>query len=317
MNPKFPVIFMGTGSLALRCAQALKKHSNIELKGLISQPAKAQGRGLKTRPSPLALWADTLSLPYFTPHELKSQSFLSQIAALQADWTVVLSYGKILPSEFLSLFPKRILNFHTSLLPRWRGAAPIERAVMAGDRTLGMSLQIMEKKLDTGALIGSQAFNLSEDLDAAFAFKKMEELIPLLLEDMMDYMKGNKSPQPQEEKKASYAKKIDKKQDCRIIWSEPAVKIFNQIRGLSAGPQAYTFYKGKRLKIHKSKKICYNDKAHLKNAGSVHKIDSEGFEVLCGLGSLKIQQVHPESKKLMSAGEFIKGYPLQLGDTLE
>ena len=307
---------MGTEKISVHCLNRLKEHDQVDLKGVISTPGLPKGRGLKAQLSEVTIRSKELSLPCLTPHDLKSLEFVSQVKSLKADWVVVLAYGKILPKNFLNLFPRRALNFHASLLPCWRGAAPIQRAIMAGDSSLGMSLQVMEPRLDTGAIIGTRSFALTDEMDSVSVFKKMEELTKDLLEDMIEYMKGDKRAKVQNEQHSSYAPKIDKKKDSLIVWSESATKIFNQIRGLAIGPQAYTFYKGRRLKVYKAEKVSYQEDVSSGPPGSVYSICADGFQILCGKGALKIKELQLESKRRMSATEFIKGCHLQKGEKL-
>ena len=307
---------MGTGNISVHCLNCLQVHPQLDLKAVISTPGLPKGRGLKAQMSAVSIRAQELSLSCLTPHDLRSAEFLSQLKLLKADWAVVLAYGKILPKEFLSLFPGRALNFHASLLPRWRGAAPIQRAIMAGDSVLGMSLQVMESRLDTGAIVGTRSFALSDKMDSVIAFKKMEKLTQDLLEDMIEYMKESKTAKIQDEQQSSYAHKIDKKKDCLIAWSKPVTKIFNQIRGLATGPQAYTFYKGKRIKIYKAEKFSHQKLVQPGECGSIYDLSTEGFHVCCGDGMIKIKELQMESKRKMNAAEFIKGYHLQKGEKL-
>ena len=307
---------MGTEKISVHCLNRLKEHDQVDLKGVISTPGLPKGRGLKTQMSEVECRAQELSLSCLTPHDLKSLEFMSQVKSLKADWVVVLAYGKILPKSFLSLYPRRALNFHASLLPRWRGAAPIQRAIMAGDSSLGMSLQVMEPRLDTGDIIGTRFFALTDEMDSVLVFKKMEELTKDLLEDMIEYMKGSKTTRAQDERKSSYAPKIDKKKDSLIVWSESATKIFNQIRGLAVGPQAYTFYKGRRLKVYKAEKVSQQKFVQSNEFGSICALSVDGFQVCCGNGVIKIKELQLESKRRMSATEFIKGCHLQKGEKL-
>lgn len=328
----FSVIFLGTDNISLQGLNHLLQHPEFEIKGIVTQKPRPSGRGMRSLSSAVAQRGAELSLPVLTPDNLKNTVFLSQVKNLQAKWLVLLSYGKILPPVLLSMFPDRALNFHASLLPFWRGAAPIERAIMAGDTMLGMSLQVMTPRLDTGPLVGSRSFKMSREMDASYAFKKMAVLIQDLLTDLQKYMKGHLTPVPQDKTKISYAQKIDKK-ESRIIWNEPALKIFNKIRALVMGPQAYTLHKGKRIKIYKARwetehansygfqtnTTTSSSGADLKNdtsfaPGQVIKIGSDYFKVACGESSLSVLQVHPESKKIMSAGEYIRGYNLKEGD---
>ena len=307
----FPIVFLGTDQVALKGLNRLIQHPEFEVTGIITQAPRRKGRGRPSLMSPVAQMAKELSLPVLTPDNLKSQEFLSLVKNLKAQWAILLSYGKILPLEFLSLFPGRALNFHASLLPRWRGAAPVQRAIMAGDETLGMSLQIIEPTLDTGPLIGTCVFKMDLEMDAVDAFNKMDVLIQELLSDLLEYMKGRLVPVPQEENQASYAHKIDKK-ESRIVWEEPALKVFNHIRALAMGPQAYTFYKDKRLQIYKAR---YSSKERIVDTpGQVVELGSDYLKVACGDSVLSIIQLKPESKKIMSVGDYIRGYNIKVGD---
>ncbi|MDE0120003.1 MAG: methionyl-tRNA formyltransferase [Bdellovibrionales bacterium] len=307
----FPVLFLGTDHIALKGLNRFVQHLRFDVKGVVTQVPKKQGRGRRCLMSPVARKAQELSLPVLIPDNLKSPEFLSQVKDLRASWAVLLSYGKILPKDFLSLFPGRALNFHASLLPRWKGAAPIQRAIMAGDETLGMSLQVMESKLDTGPLIGTRMFKMEMEMDAVDVFNKMDFLIQELLSDLLEYMKGNLVPVPQGESSTLYAHKIDKK-ESQIVWQEPALKIFNHIRALVIGPQAYTFYKGKRLKIYKAR---YPSEEHVVNTpGQIVELSADSFKVACRDSVLSVIQLQPESKNIMSAGEYIRGYNIKKGD---
>lgn len=306
------IIFIGTDNISLQALNQLVQHPAFEVKGIITQKARPKGRGMYSLLSPVAQRAEHLSLPVLMPDNLKDPEFLSKVKHLGAQWIVLLSYGKILPKAFLSLFPERALNFHASLLPRWRGAAPIQRAIMEGDRKLGMSLQVMEPQLDTGPLIGVRSFELTTEMDAMDAFKRMELLIGELLTDLLEYMKGQRVPVPQKGGQAIYARKIDKK-ESQIVWNESALKICNQIRALVMGPQAYTFYKGKRIKIYKARYFFENRIDANACPGQIVDVGSDYFKVACHKSVLSVLQLQPESKRIMSAGEYIRGYNLKSG----
>lgn len=306
----FPILFLGTDDFSLRCLNLLVERPEFEVKAVITQATRPKGRGMQVTPSSLTQRVKELSLPLWTPNDLKDPEFLSKVKALNVDWAVLLSYGKILPEVFLSLFPKRALNFHASLLPQWRGAAPVQRAIMAGDTELGMSLQVMEPQLDRGPLVGVRSFKMSREMDARDAFKEMESLMKILVADLLEYMRGSRVPVKQDEKqKAMYAHKIDKKEP-KIDWKEPAIKIGNKIRALVMGPQAYTVYKGKRVKIYKARCDFESTSAP---PGQILELGSDDFKVACGDSVLSIREVQPESKKVMSAAEYIRGYNLKVG----
>ena len=324
-----PLLFIGSDLISLKAFNPIVQNPSFKVKGVMTLPPpntnkKNNSRKLKYE-NPVMQKAKEMSLPIWTPENLKEPKFLSQVENSKAKWVVLLSYGKILPVEFLSLFAERALNFHAGLLPRWRGAAPVQRAIMAGDKELSMTLQVMNTTLDTGPLIASRSFKMTEDMDAVDAFQKMGLLIPDLLTDMLKYMEGRIKPVPQKESEAGYAKKIDKK-ECHIAWNTPALSVFNKIRALATGPQAYSFYKGKRLKIYKAR---YRDESMKKKPNTPKdefasvspcgeiEVGADNFTVTCQQSALKILKVQPESKKIMSAGEFIRGFRLKTGDRLE
>ena len=306
---------MGSSLLSVKCLESLRAYENLEVKAVVAVPPRPQGRGLKMQAPPTALKAQELNLPLFMPESLKDSVFLSQIKNLKAQGALVLAYGKILPKAFLNMFPEKCLNFHASLLPKWRGAAPVERALMAGDSKTGMSLQVMGPGLDTGPLISVKSFDVTDEMDSQDVFQKMEGLTVDMLDDVCLYMQGLKSSTPQKEHLKSYAEKVDKKESL-IMWSNPAQKILNQVRALSLGPVAYTFYKKKRLKIYKAKmgSLLADSKD---SAGCVKALDSKGVQVLCGdQFLLRLQEVQMESKKRMPADLWAKGFGIKPGDIL-
>jgi len=311
-SPPFPILFIGTDRLSVHCLNELIKHPGLEVKSIITQANKPKGRKMRSLASLVAHRASALSLPFLTPEDLKSNEFLSKVEDTKADWIVLLSYGKILPKKLLSMFPERAINFHASLLPRWRGAAPIQRAIMAGDSHLGMTLQIMNPQLDKGPIISSRSFKMEEEMDAETVFLKMEDLIKDLLPDLIAYMKGFITPKPQGEEQAIYAHKIDKK-ESRIIWNDPAIKVFNQIRALVMGPQAYAFDpRSKRVKVYKAKYL--NKNISQNPPGQVIDIGPDHFKLACYHSILSILKLQPESKKIMSAADYIRGYNIKVGD---
>ncbi len=318
------VIFLGTTHTARCCLDQLMNHSLIEVTAIITKPPQLLGRGGKTLAhkkilhwSPVGERAKALSLPLLTPTSLNDPAFLSQVRKSQAKWAVVLAYGKILPIEFLSLFPQRAFNFHASLLPRWRGAAPIQRAIMADDKKIGMTLQVIQLKLDTGAIVATRSFTLQDTMDANFVFEKMKTLTQDLLVNLLEYMSAPRKLSPQDETKAIYAHKINKK-ECLIIWANSARTIFNQIRALVTGPQAYTIYQGKRLKILSARSSIFHLKQPTKTCppGQVIQLAKDFFTVTTKDTPIDIMRLQPESKKVMSTEEYLRGHPIKIGNIL-
>ena len=340
--------------MAKFCLHQLCQHPSIEVKGVITKADAARKRHSRQQ-TPVKDLAQVQSLPVWTPDDLKDSVFLSQVLGAQAKWAIVLAYGKILPKNFLSLFPKRALNFHASLLPRWRGAAPVQRAIMAGDKKLGMTLQVIAPRLDTGDIVASKSFALPEEQDALFAFQKMEECVKKLLPNLMSYMKGECFAQAQDLSPAMYAHKVQK-QESWIKWSDSETKIINQIRALVTGPAAYTLYRGKRLKILKARRFALSSSYQqqktdlsagkqssspagesleggasasslgrwdpgqppaLFHPGEVIDIGLHDFTAACGKeGGIQVTQVQAESRKPMLVTEYLRGSSLKKGDIL-
>ena len=245
MKP-FSFIFAGTSDFSLDCLKLLIKNPKLKLKAIISQPDRLRGRGLKKQGSIVSQFAHSKNIPLFLPETAKSSAFLNKIQEKECDFSFVCAYGQILPLNYLNLFPKGSLNLHLSLLPRWRGAAPIQRALMVGDKKTGVCLQVMTEKLDAGDIISSREFSIEKEDNAKSLFEKsLKETETLLSEKLLPYLEGKIQPWPQDSSQAIYAPKIDKK-SAQIVWTESALKIHNKIRALYLGPQAFCFLEFKK-----------------------------------------------------------------------
>ena len=314
MNRKaFSYIFAGTSELSLICLKILLKQERLQLKGLISQPDKAKGRGLQKQPSPVKNFAVLNQIPYWTPASCRDSSFLEDIKRLSADFCFVCAYGQILPLNYLKLFPKSCLNLHFSLLPRWRGAAPIQQALMAGDLQTGVSLQIMAEKLDAGDIIAYKKFCIQEEDNSQTLFEKSFQAADILLqESLFPYLKGEIKAIPQDSSKATYASKIDKK-TARIEWEQENSIIHNKIRALFLGPQTFCFFKNKRLKLYRSQISCQSALGY--RPGEVCYVGKEGLlSIACGKGALDILELKKEGKKKQRVQDFLRGHSIQLKD---
>lgn len=310
------IIFLGTTQTAQFCLKQLHTHPNIEVKAVITKDAQTLRRNTKKNSrSIVSEYAQKHSIPILTPQNLKDSVFLSKLKAYQARWAVTLAYGKILPKEFLDLFPNQSFNFHASLLPKWRGAAPIQRAILADDKELGMSLQIMKLKLDTGDIVSTRSFQLKDTMDALDVFQKMEFLIKELIQNLIQYMEAPYPLIKQKESIASYAHKI-RKIESAIAWDKPGRFIFNQIRALVLGPAAYTTYKNKRIKFLSAKLSDIKaDSSHL--PGQIIAITKNYFTVATTDIAINILKLQVESKKAMPSSEYLKGHCFHIGDQFE
>ena len=311
---KFSFIFAGTSSFSVRILKSLIGFPQFQLKAVLSQPDGFKGRGLKKQSSPVKNFALSKNIPVWTPKICNTIFFLKTVQEQNADFCFVCAYGKILPLNYLKLFPKGSLNLHLSLLPRWRGAAPVQRALMAGDQKTGVCLQVMTEKLDAGDIIVSRAFSIQKEDNSETLFKNsLKETKILLAEKLIPYLRGEIQPLPQDSSQATYAHKIDKK-SAQILWTEPALKIHNKIRALFSGPQAYCFLKEKRLKIYRS--CVINKESSSCSPGEVCHIEKSRLEIACGSGAVSLLEVQKEGKKRQKIEEFLRGQNLKLKDRL-
>lgn len=312
---KVRVCFLGTPEFAVTSLQALIQDSHFQVVGVVTQPDRPAGRKMQLTPSPVKKLALGHGLPVLTPESLrKAPDQVEEIRSWGAEVAVVVAFGQILTQEFLDMFPFGAVNVHGSVLPRWRGAAPIQRGIEAGDKESGVTLQKMVKKLDAGDIIGIRRVPLDEDITALELHDKLAVLgADLLRVELMDYVRGNLVPQPQDESKVTYAHKIEKS-ESEIKWQLPAVEIHNKIRALTMGPGTYTLVDGKKLKLHKTKP---GEKAGSQpEAGKIVAVNEDFISVQCGGGILNIYEVQPESRTRMKVSDFLKGHPLKAGEFL-
>lgn len=310
----FSFIFAGTSEFALNCLKLLLQLEALKLKGVISQPDALKGRGMKKQSSTVKLFAQKHNFPIWTPKTSPEEDVLRAISQKKCDFSFVCSYGKILTPAYLQIFPKGCINLHTSLLPRWRGAAPVQRALMAGDQETGICLQLMSEELDAGDIIGYRKFQIAEEDNAQDIFNKSLETTKDLLEkELIDYLYGRQKAVPQDHQKKSYAKKIEKKEG-QIIWDkESAFKIHNKIRGLFLGPQAFSFFKGKRIKIHRAK-VSKKNFTNFK-PGEVCEATKNELAIACKEGALYLLEIQKEGRKRQKIEDFLKGSSIKLRDS--
>lgn len=307
-------LFLGTPDIARYCLESLSRDEHFEIVGVVTQPDRPAGRKLQLQPSPVKSLALTIGVPVFTPEKASDPETLRQLQGLGAEAAVVVAYGQILSQKFLDLYPNKVVNVHASLLPRWRGAAPIQRAIMNGDRESGVSLQVMVRKLDAGPILGERKIVITNEMTAFELYKQCELLgAQLLAVDLMDYLRGNLSAIPQDESRVTYASKIEKA-EAEINWSQDARVLSNLVRGLNMGPIAQTRRDGKILKLHKTRAIESEPAKTLLRPGQVVSVSEKSLIVQCGKGSLELLEVQPESRAKMSIADYVRGYPTKPGD---
>lgn len=328
LQKPYKIVFFGTPEFAVPTLKALNASDLFEVCLVVSQPDRPSGRKLKLTPSPVKAWAEANGLPVLTPETCKTDEFLNHFRSLNVEGAVVVAFGQILTQKLLNLCPAQFINMHASLLPRWRGAAPIQRAIMAGDTLTGVSAQVMVKRLDAGDVIFEVKTEISEDENSVELHDRLAQLAAgQCAEGIAEYFKGTTLPKSQDESLVTYATKIEKSETW-VDWTKSASEIWNHIRGLALGPGGATQYKNKRLKIIKAVPIVnqtlqdFMQKQNitlgdLKTPGEVLFAKSEGLFVICGEKSksvLQIHQVQPESKPVMKASDFINGSGLKAGE---
>lgn len=306
--------FLGTPEIAKKCLESLIRDEHFEVVGVASQPDRPAGRKMKLTPSPVKELALSLGIPMISPESINTPESLAEVASWRAEVAVVVAFGQIVSQKFLDLFPAKVVNLHASLLPKWRGAAPVQRALMNGDLETGVALQIMVKKLDAGPILGARKIQIPSSMNSNELFSEVIRMGSDLLEvDLMDYLRGNLVPHAQDESQASYASKI-LKEEAKIDWSHDAWSIHNRVRGLASGPQAFTHRQGKLLKIHRTQVVD-----HIPSSLKIGELYSVGDELFVGtsLGVLQLLELQPESKSSMKTAEYLRGHPVQKGESFE
>jgi methionyl-tRNA formyltransferase len=279
-----------------------------EIAAVYCQPPRPAGRGKKPRATPVQALAEDLHLPVRHPETLRNAEAQAEFTAWAADIAVVVAYGLILPQAVLDAPRLGCVNIHASLLPRWRGAAPIHRAIMAGDDETGISIMQMEAGLDTGPVLLTRTLPIgAEDTTAALHDRLSQLGAEAIVAALADFDSLTPVPQPQEG--VTYAEKIDKA-EAAIDWSNDAAEIDRQIRGLSPFPGAWTTHSGRRLKFL----ACRRAQARPDGAAAGSVID--GLTIACGTGAIEITELQPEGKPRMAAADFLRGTDLPAGTIL-
>ena len=308
------IMFMGTPEISAICLSELIASDN-EIAAVVTGKDKPRGRGNVMTPTATKALAMEHDIPVYTPDTLRSEEFTALLAEINPDLIAVVAYGKILPKTVLD-YPKHgCINLHVSLLPKYRGAAPMQRAIMEGERETGVTVMHMAEGLDTGDIISQEIFPIGpEDDFEAIHDRSAAVGGKLLVKTIKEIEDGTATRTVQDDSLATYAAKIEKS-DCKIDFSADAVRLDAIIRGVTPIPGAFAYLGGKMLKIYKASPIDGNGKP-----GEVIAVDSKGegsFAVACGSGALLVRGVIPEGKGRMSAGDFVRGRKIQLGDILE
>jgi|UPI00036A0BC7 methionyl-tRNA formyltransferase len=310
------VVFAGTPAFAAQCLQSLCDTPNIEVVGVITQPDRKAGRGMKLTPSPVKRLALAQELDCITPAGLKDNNEdLAWLTQKEADFLVVVAYGMIIPPLWLQAVNIAPINVHASLLPRWRGAAPIERALLAGDHQTGVAIMRMEKGLDTGPVYATTTLAITDTTTGAELWQELANmgatLLPVALKDIAD---GVLRAVPQDLSGVNYANKLTA--DDRLIqWQQAATVIDRQVRCFTAKPGARLLWRQRWLKIISGSVLPTSSATA--TTGSIIAMKN-GLDIRCGDGSCyRIMQLQPEGKAVMNALDFARGQRLQVGDLLQ
>lgn len=310
---KVRVCFLGTPDFAATALKSMLEDDHFEIVGVISQPDRPAGRKMVMTASPVKTLALSHGLKILTPESVNKDFMIEQIKSWSAEVAVVVAFGQILSLKFLEIFRFGAVNIHGSLLPKWRGAAPIQRSLEAGDSETGVTLQKIVKALDAGDIIGIRKVTVDESMQASDLFPQLAKLgCDLLHVELMDYVRGNLSPVPQDHSAMTVAKKIDKA-EAKIDFNQSAEKIHNKVRAFNLGPGTFTFLNGKKIKILKTSFTAVANVDPAKT-GKVTDVTSEFISIQTGAGILKILELQPESRNKMSVSEFLKGHDFKIGD---
>jgi methionyl-tRNA formyltransferase len=298
------LVYMGTAAFAVPSLRALSRGPH-EVVAVYTQPARPAGRGLTARPSPVHLAAGDLGLTVHTPATLKGPAEWHALADLRPDLAVVAAYGLILPKAILEVPRLGGINLHASLLPRWRGAAPIQRVLLAGDPETGVTIFEMEPALDSGPILAMERVAITADTTAAALHDALAELAARMVGPVVDDLAGGRAaPRPQPAEGVTYAAKIDKAEG-RLDWSRPAALLERQLRALNPAPGCWTEIAGQRVLVLEGEVVA--------GTGLPGEVLDNRLTIACGEGALRPTRVQRAGGKPISTAAFLRGFPVPVG----
>ncbi len=308
------ILFFGSGAFAVPALQTLHT-ARYPVLGAVSQPPKPAGRGMHLTKTPVHQMAESLGLPVWTPERCRNPEFIEQVRMLAPDLIVLAAYGKILPGELLQIAPLGNWNLHPSLLPKYRGAAPIQHAILNGETETGVTLMEMTTEMDAGDIYLQVVEPIDPEEDAGMLERRLaQHAAELLLEGLQRLQQGTLTRTPQDHSQATYAPLMCK-EDTYIRWTEPAERCHNRVRAFSPKPGACTCWRGKLLKIWRTQPIISSETTG--EPGMLLQVRPDGLVVACSAGALRILELQPENRARMSAQAFINGYRPQPGERLQ
>ena len=307
------LVFFGTPDFAVPTLDALHD-SDHEVLGVVTSPDKKSGRGLKVKSSAIKKCSEGYGLPIYEPENTKSNQLHSTLKQINPDIYVVVAY-KILPESILNIPNKGAVNLHASLLPKYRGAAPVNHAILNGDAEIGLSTFLIQKKVDTGDLLFQHSMQIDNAITTGKALSKLSLIgAELIIKTLTALAENNIKPFKQDSEKATYAPKIGV-EDCKINWLKTADSIHNQIRAFSPKPGAFTFYNNKRVKLFGSK-VLRNTRSATLIPGQIEYADSI-FKIGTATEPIQITSIQIEGKKMLPVDQFILGFPIITGECFD
>lgn len=305
---------MGTPDFAVPSLEMLVKEG-YEVVAVITQPDKPKGRGNKMTAPPVKEFALKHQIKVLQPEKIKTPEFIDQIRAFKPDLLITAAYGKILTKELLEVPVYGCINVHGSLLPAYRGAAPINWAVIKGEKKTGITTMYTDVGVDTGDMLLKKELEIGSDMTVGELHDKMSVLgAEVLMETLTALINGTLQRIPQEDSQSSYAPMMNKELG-HIDWNKSALEIHNLVRGTDPWPGAYTFLLGNRMRVWKTSLVPGKSDTEIDN-GKILKVDDEGILVKCPDGNLMIKEVQFDSSKRMSVGDYIRGHEINAGETL-
>ena len=306
---KLKTIFMGTPDFAVPCLEVLQ--AKTEVLAVITQPDRPKGRGHNLQASPVKQKALEYNLPVLQPEKIKTEEFTAELEKLKPDLIVVVAFGQILSQRILDIPPLGCVNVHASLLPRYRGAAPIHWSIINGEKETGVTTMLMDAGLDTGDMLLKDKVTITEEMTTEELHDQLMAMGGKLLAETIDGLaNGTITPEKQDDSISNYAGMLNK-ETGHVDWSKSAVEIHNLIRGLNSWPVAWSMKDGKNYKFWRTKVENRNsDKA----PGTVVELRKNSFCIATGEGLLEVLEIQPPSKKRMSAGDLLRGHGVAVGD---
>src|SRR6266700_1483057 len=296
------IVFIGSGEIGVPTLQALQKSAEHELKAVVTQPDKPVGRSQRIEPPPIKKVIIETSIPILQPARIKDRQVIEEIRALQPAVIVVMAYGQIFPRDVLEIPRIACLNLHASLLPRWRGAAPIQAAIAAGDRETGITVMYMDEGLDTGDILLQRTIDIVPADTGGSLHDRLAKVAPEVVLESLRMLEKNSAPRiPQDNAQATWAPKL-KREHGRIDWSEMAEAIERKIRAFNPWPGAFMEISGRNLKIFSASVVDLSGEP-----GEILKSENE-LVIAAGKGALLLGEVQLEGKRKMSAAEFLRGH---------